>query len=290
MPEHEKLDTVPTLVARDLERSYGGFLRRRTPALRGFSLAVDPGVVGGLVARNGSGKTTALRCCLGILRPHSGSVLVLGRNPRHPATRLGIGFVPERSDLHPLLTPLECLRLHGRLLGLGREERRRQTAELLSRLDLLSVQRRLLGKLSHGTVRRVSLALAFLGHPHLLLLDEPLSGVDPEGVQAFRDLLSEHRSRGVSAVLSSHVLSDLPVMADRLALLHEGRIALQGTLEELLAPGGDLVLRVRGLGLASTSQLAEKIRELGGELTGSRTHLDSLEDLYLRFVRGEDRS
>lgn len=285
MSESRPFDSECIVRADRVSKAYRDFWGRRgVVALEDFSLELHRGEISGLVGRNGSGKSTALRCLLGLARPSSGEVLLLGKNPRHREVRAQVGYVPEASDLNPHLTPAETLHFHGRLLGMSRSERRTRIAELVGRLDLHANANRLLLRLSHGTVRRASLAVALLNRPAILVLDEPLSGVDPEGVVRIRELLEEARKAGSAILLSSHILATLPDLVQTLTLLHGGKVRAKGEVATLLEDPERWLLEVRGLAGADFEALVEAAARAGARTVRSGPSRQSLEEFYLRAV------
>jgi ABC-2 type transport system ATP-binding protein len=212
---------------------------RGRPALSAVSFAVPEGASLGLLGPNGAGKTTALRLALGFCRPDAGVVRLRGGPPEEPASRVGVGYLPERLALPPRASVRALLRLHARLAGLGA----RAEAEVDAVLELTGLaarQRDACGALSKGLAQRVGFAQALLGPPELLILDEPTSGLDPLGVRDARDWIQAARARGCTVLVSSHVLSEVERTCDHVVILHAGRIAASGRLEAVLAPGESL--------------------------------------------------
>jgi ABC-type multidrug transport system ATPase subunit len=218
-----------------------GWLARRAVLVR-VDLRVPRGSVLGLVGTNGAGKSTLLRIAAGVERPAAGRVLALGGSPAEAAVRRRIGYLPEDSPFPPEVRALEALALLATLRGAGAREARERGRALLGRVGLAAELRAPLGRFSRGMLRRFGLAQAVVHEPELLLLDEPTAGLDAQGLCVFEELLSEARARGASAVLSSHLATDVTRSADRLAALHGGRVAADGAPAELLADGGLLGL------------------------------------------------
>jgi ABC-2 type transport system ATP-binding protein len=199
----------------------------RTTYSRGvesLTLQIRAGEAFGLLGLNGSGKTTTFKLCLGLLRPTSGTVTVLGQAPLDPGTQSATGYLPELPYFYPQLTPREALRFYGRLSGLSaplleeRIERSLETVKLSDRAD------RKIGQLSKGLVQRVGLAQAILHEPRLLILDEPVSGLDPLAIKEFRDMLRALHASGKTIVVSSHSIFELEKLCDRVGILKDGRL------------------------------------------------------------------
>lgn len=220
------------LVATDVHKTYTrAFSRQGHVALRGLSLTVPTGSAFGLIGPNGAGKTTFIKTLLGITRPTSGKLELLGGDPDQPAVRARVGYLPERLHLPTSWTPPQFLRSVARLKGVASPDT--EISRLLFRVGLTGDAHRRIGGFSKGMRQRVGLAAAFLGSPSLLVLDEPTDGVDPVGRVEIRNLLAEERGRGATLFLNSHLLAETERICDRVALLIKGRIAREGSLAEL---------------------------------------------------------
>jgi ABC-type multidrug transport system ATPase subunit len=211
---------------------------RRREVLRGIDLELPAGASLGLVGPNGSGKSTLLRLIAGVDRARAGELLVLGDTPDSGAVRRRIGYLPEDSPFPPELRALPALVLLGTLRKMSRAAARERGAELLRRVGLADAQRVPLGRYSRGMLRRFGLAQAVLHEPDLLLLDEPTAGLDATGFAVLDELLGEARERGAATVFASHLASDLDEHCERVAVMMDGRVALQGTPGDLFADGG----------------------------------------------------
>jgi ABC-2 type transport system ATP-binding protein len=229
---------VNAVQATSLVKEYRAF-RSSVRALDGVDLEVGPGECFGLLGPNGAGKTTFVKLLLGLLKPTSGTITLLGRNPHDPACRRGVGFAPEIPVFPPFLSAPEVMRLHGHLAGLGSREIEAQTEALLAQEDLQGAPRRVKA-FSKGMVRRLALAQASLGDPQFLVLDEPTADLDPIGRRDVRNQLLAHKERGATVVLNSHLLSEVERVCDRVAIIHKGRMLAQGAVEDLVPQGKDL--------------------------------------------------
>ena len=210
------------------------------PALSAIDLTVPEGATVGLLGPNGAGKTTALRLLLGFARPSRGSVRLNGLDPQEPAAREGVGHLPERLALPPRTPVRRLLELHGRLAGLAGAELASEVDAVLEQTGIGDRARDLVGELSKGLAQRVGFAQALLARPRVLLLDEPTSGLDPLGIRDARDWIVAAKARGCTVLVSSHVLSEVEQICDRIAILHGGQIAAQGEMDAVLEPGETL--------------------------------------------------
>jgi ABC-2 type transport system ATP-binding protein len=219
---------------------------RAKAAVSDLSLTVERGETFGLLGPNGAGKTTTLKLLLGLLRPTAGRAWLLGEPAGGPESRRRVGYLPENPYFFDRLTAEEFLTFSGRLAGFGAGEARRRAGEWLERLGLAPRMRTQLRKYSKGMLQRVGLAHALLGDPELVFLDEPMSGLDPLGRSEVRDLILECQARGATVVFSSHILPDVELLCERVAVLSAGRVARMGPLDELLetgARGAEIVAR-----------------------------------------------
>jgi len=256
-------------------------------ALEGLDLVVPRGGVAGLLGPNGSGKSTTIRLLLGLHRPTAGEARVLGFPAGHPEARRRTGYMPEESDLYPFLTARESVETAAALHGMGRRERREAAARMLERVGLADEARRRVEGFSRGMKRRVALAQALVHGPELLVLDEPTAGLDPVGREGLLSLLAECRGRGVTVLLSSHALSDVERLCDRVAILGAGRLAVEGTLAEVLEKRGATALEIEGPG-AAVEAARRAAEEAGGRVVSARPAREPLERVFLRLL-GRDR-
>jgi ABC-type multidrug transport system ATPase subunit len=215
-----------------------GIGRRTLTALDGLDLVIGDGEFFALLGQNGAGKSTAMNCFLGLLRPSSGHVRVLGHAPVLGSRFYAdIGFLPEEPHYHDYLTVDEAVRYYGGLTGKG--SWKDQAEELMERLGVAEFRSLRLAKCSKGMKQKVGIVQCLLGDPRLLLLDEPMRGLDPLAVRAFRDILVERNRRGATIVMNSHILSEVEMVATRAAILDRGRVVAEGRLAELVPADDD---------------------------------------------------
>jgi ABC-2 type transport system ATP-binding protein len=226
---------VLAIEAKGLTKRYAGpFGRGAQDALRGLDLAVPRGAAFGLIGPNGAGKTTFVKALLGVVHPSGGELRLLGGSPADPRVRARVGYLPERLQLAAAWTPLEILESVARLKGL-----RPRRAELLVRLEevgLGDAARRRTGGFSKGMKQRVGLAVALLGDPELLVLDEPTDGLDPLGRVHVRGLLARALAGGATLLVNSHLLAETERVCGRIGILVKGRIVREGPLDALAPP------------------------------------------------------
>jgi ABC-2 type transport system ATP-binding protein len=214
----------------------GFWRKRKTRALDGLSLKVESGQIFGFLGANGAGKTTTLKLLMRLIYPNGGTARILGRDINDVAMHARIGYLPENPYFYDYLTAREFLNYCGELFGLDRATRERRTEELLTRVNLETKGwDRQLRKFSKGMLQRVGLAQALVNDPEIVFLDEPMSGLDPVGRREVRDLIASLRTSGKTVFMCSHILSDIEVLCDSVAILKHGRLAHSGSLAELRA-------------------------------------------------------
>ena len=211
-----------------------GFWGRRRLVLQPLDLTVHAGEIFGYLGPNGAGKTTTLKLLTGLILPTAGSARLLGQDLAEVATKRHIGFLPENPYFYEYLTGREFLDLCGRLFGLRAPVRRERIASLLRLTQMEEAADRQLRKYSKGMLQRLGLAQALLNDPQLVILDEPMSGLDPLGRKAMRDTILQLQAEGRTVFFSSHILSDVEMLCDRVGILVAGRLRDVGRLDEIL--------------------------------------------------------
>jgi len=212
----------------------------RRAALRDFDLSLAAGESLGLLGPNGAGKTTAIRLLLGFSKPTRGSVRLRGLSPLDPASRVGLGYLPERVRLPDRMTIRALLFHHAALIGLTGAAADLEVNAALEQTGLGDRANERIGSLSKGLTQRAGFAQALLGSPDLLLFDEPTSGLDPIGVRDARDWISSARERGCTVMVSSHQLSEVERTCDRVAIVNEGQVIASGPIDSILSEGETL--------------------------------------------------
>jgi ABC-2 type transport system ATP-binding protein len=241
---------------------FTGFWRPRAHrALDRLSLEIPSGGVFGLLGPNGAGKSTTLKLLVDLLRPTAGRAELLGRPPGDLDARRRLGFLPEHPTFYDHLTADEVLTYFAGLCGLTGPDRRRRVAQVLDRVGLDADRRRPLRQYSKGMVQRVGLAQALVNHPELIILDEPMSGLDPVGRRDIRRLILELRDEGRTVLFSSHILSDAESLCSAVGILVKGRLVASGTLSDLTRGGrGGSEMVVTGLAPALAERLRPRLR------------------------------
>jgi ABC-2 type transport system ATP-binding protein len=225
-----------------------GFLMKRQPVLRGLDLHVQQGDTYALLGANGAGKSTTIRILLGLSTADGGMGTVFGSPLGSVAARRRLGYLPENPSFHEQLTPAEFLRYSGQLLGLPGRDLLRRIDTLLEKVQLQDARDRRLRKLSKGMCQRLGLAQVLLGDPELLILDEPMSGLDPPGRKMVRDLILEQRDAGKTVLFSTHILGDAEAVCTRAGILRAGQLARELDIDEMAAfNSGVIDVQVGGL-------------------------------------------
>ena len=247
-----------------------GFFRKRVEAVRGASFRVNRGEIFGLLGPNGAGKTTTIKAILRLIFPTEGEIRLFGRSADDREAARRVGYMPENPYIYQYLKPLEFLDLCGRLVGLSKSERQARSEEMIDKVGLRHAVDRPIGKFSKGMMQRIGLAQALLHDPELLVLDEPMSGLDPIGRKEVRDLLVEQRERGKTLLFTSHILSDVELLCDRVVIMQQGKITSEGQVHDLVETAGRRVeIRLSG----ASQALRDSLRSRGTVVDGGGGHV-----------------
>ncbi len=300
----------------------GFWRKRKVRALDGLSLKVEGGEIFGFLGANGAGKTTTLKLLMRLIYPTAGRASILGRDIFDVSMHARIGYLPENPYFYDYLTAREFLNYCAELFGYSRTERKRRTEDLLTRVHLDQKNwNKQLRKFSKGMLQRVGLAQALVNDPEIVFLDEPMSGLDPVGRRQVRDLIAGLREKGTTVFMCSHILSDIEVLCDRVAIMRGGQLAEVGRLEELRARTGDahrIEITIAGAGAKAISEklpplagasvsptpggarieVADErevdaalsaVRQAGGRLVSVQPVKQSLEELFVREATGNEK-
>jgi ABC-2 type transport system ATP-binding protein len=265
-----------------------GFFMRRVLAVKDISFQVDRGDIFGFLGPNGAGKTTTIKMLTGLISPSAGRAELFG--DAVPSRRaLGrIGFLPENPYVYPYLTPSEFVVLCGRLSGLGARAARDRTRQVLEQVGVAYAADRPVRRLSKGMLQRTGLAAALVADPELLILDEPMSGLDPIGRKEVRDLIVDERRRGRTIFFSTHILNDVESLCDRVAILRKGEVVVSGRIADLLrrdARRSEVTLSGDHAALrAALTSEGVSAKEVGGMLVVLVEGADSLAKLLSRAL------
>jgi ABC-2 type transport system ATP-binding protein len=303
--------STPAIQVQGLRKRYGS----RIIALDGISFTVQPGELFGLLGPNGAGKTTTVKILLGLTAATDGTAMVDGRPVSDPESRRRVGYLPEGHKIPGYLTARQAMSIFGRMSGMEKTDIDRRTTELLERVKLSQWFDVRVKKFSKGMTQRLGLACALIHNPQVLLLDEPTDGVDPVGRREIRDLLREEADKGVAVLLNSHLLSEIEMTCDRVAVLRKGKTAAEGTVEELTRKTAQyklvaspidesLIAAFRGSGaqanrvnghvvvsvndLQHLNKLVDEVRSRGAVLSELSPLRSTLEDVFVDLIRAEE--
>ena len=266
------------VVTHSLRKTY-----RSNVAVEDLSIVVERGQIFGFLGPNGAGKTTSVKMLTGLVRPTSGSALLLGRPVHERQSRTKVGFLPELFRFPEWLTGEELLDLHGKLYGMPAGERKRRIPIVLDIVGLAGRAGDRLQTYSKGMQQRAGLAQALLHEPDLVFLDEPTSALDPIGRRQVRDIIVQLRNQGTTVFLNSHLLSEVELVCDRVAVMNRGAIVASGTLDDLLGGHSDVELKLGRLTGDASTRL-----EMFGTLTISVPHPDDQTTIVLRMTNAGD--
>ena len=306
-------ESDPVIKIEHLAKTFAlGFFRKKVKAITDVNLEVNRGEIFGLLGPNGAGKTTTLKVLLGLLRPTAGKAELLGSAIGNVSVKKRLGYLPESPYFYEYLTGRELLRFTGQLFEIDSKTNSKRAGELIDRVGLNHAADRPLRRYSKGMLQRIGLAQALVNNPELVILDEPLTGLDPLGRKHVRELVASLREEGKTVVLSSHILSDVELLADRVAILVNGRTVDTGRLDrlvdakvintEILVQGAEPALidaighlghkvsrigdqiQITIEGNTTIDTAIEIIRNNGGTILAINPRKESLEDVVVRKV------
>jgi ABC-2 type transport system ATP-binding protein len=287
-----------------------GFIPKKKEVLRGISLTIHEGEIFGYLGPNGAGKTTTLKCILGLIFPEKGNIAIFNKPPLSLETKGKIGYLPENPYFYDYLTGAEFLTFYAQLFGLKKKEKEEKTRSLLKLVGLEGAASLQLRKYSRGMLQRIGVAQALVNDPSLVFLDEPLGGLDPLGRKEIRDIIVRLKAEGKTVFLCSHILQDIEMICDRVAIIVAGRIISQGALQELVSEkilftevtvsgvdpkqlealgepvstsGGQILLKAYRE--ENVDKILALVRESRGKLHSLIPRTETLEDIFVGVVR-----
>ena len=281
----------PALDVRGLVKTYrtGLFRKRSRAALKGLDLKMERGEILGYLGPNGSGKTTTLKILMGLVFPDAGTATILGFRVGDSRWKRRVGYLPEQPYFYDYLTAREYLDYAGRLFGMAALARRERAAHLLELVGLRRSEGIPLRRFSKGMIQRVGIAQALINDPELVILDEPMSGLDPIGRRLVRDIILELKAQGKAVLFSTHILSDAEALCDRVAFLRGGELMRVGDLAGIL--GSDVAhmeILVAGLGRQAVERLAPALR--ASHAVGERWRLEAGEESLGAVIKGVEEA
>ena len=290
-PRRSNGQTDPAIVVHGLTKVFPVPFHptRRVIAVKDLNLRIEPGEVYGLLGPNGSGKSTTLKIILGLVSPTRGRTEIFGKDSRLVESREAVGFLPENPYFYRFLTGAETLRFFGRLCGMTGPTLKSRIDDLLDLVGLNNARDRRLGTYSKGMLQRIGLAQALIYDPRLVVLDEPTAGVDPAGSREIRDLIMDLKRRGITVLLSSHLLAQAQEICDRIGILADGMLVREGRLQDLIAIENQTELVIAD----ATDELVHEIESCIGrsnaKLLERRKSTTTLERLFLESTGGNDK-
>src|SRR5881409_49960 len=264
------------------------FHRQSIVAVKDLNLRIEPSEVYGLLGPNGSGKSTTLKIILGLVSPTRGRTEIFGCDSRRVESREAVGFLPENPYFYKYLTGKETLRFFGRLCGLRGGVLKNRINELLDLVGLSKARNRRLGTYSKGMLQRIGLAQALIHDPRLVVLDEPTAGVDPAGSRDIRDLILNLKRRGITVLLSSHLLAQAQEICDRVGILANGLLVREGHLQELIAIENQTELVIADASDELIREIESFVNRSRAKLIERRKSTTTLERLFLDATRNDD--
>lgn len=273
------VSVAEAIVVQGLTKVYKGHLGDRVAAVNDLNFRVEQGEIFGFIGPNGAGKTTTIKMLLGLLFPSSGKALVMGRPAGDIEVKKRMSYLPESPYFYEHMSGAEVLDFYCRLFKMNGAARRKKTQELLERVGLGSDGRRALRQYSKGMLQRIGIAQALINDPDLLFFDEPTSGLDPIAHKDIQDLILSLRDQGKTVFLSSHQLSDVESVCDRVAIINRGKLVRLGTMAELLHAGRTVVTLAQAqAGLEDAMKpLAERVTMDGDHL---RIYVEEEENVH----------
>ena len=286
-----RAEVGPAVVVRGLTKVFPvPFHRQSIVAVKDLNLRIEPGEVYGLLGPNGSAKSATLKIILGLVSPTRGRTEIFGRNSRVVESREAVGFLPENPYFYKYLTGNETLLFFGRLSGLRGVALKNRINELLDLVGLSKARNRRQGTYSKGMLQRIGLTQALIHDPRLVVLDEPTAGVDPAGSRDIRDLILDLKRRGITVLLSSHLLAQAQEICDRVGILADGVLVREGHLQELIAIENQTELVITDASDELIREMESIIKRSNAKLVERRKSTTTLERLFLEATKNDKKT
>src|SRR5437588_3469522 len=266
------------------------FRRQSIVAVRDLNLRIEAGEVYGLLGPNGSGKSTTLKIILGLVSPTRGRTKIFGRGSSLVRSREAVGFLPENPYFYKFLTGEETLRFFGKLCRLNGSRLKDRVCELLELVGLTNARDQRLSTYSKGMLQRIGLAQALINEPKLVVLDEPSAGVDPAGSRDIRNIIIDLKQRGVTVLLSSHLLGQVQEICDRVGILARGALVREGRLAELIAVENQSEVVLEDASEALVNEIEELATNSNAKLIERRRSTTTLERLFLKVTKTNEHA
>ena len=270
----------------NLTKVYGKlFSRREVKAVDNLSFHIKRGEVCGFLGPNGAGKTTTIMLLMGFLKPTSGTIHLLGQKPTHVKAKERIGFLPEESYFYKFLNADEILNYYGCLFNMSSKQRKRRIDELIDMVGLKDARKRRIREYSKGMQRRIGIAQALINDPEFIILDEPTSGLDPIGIQEVKALIFKLKESGKTIFMSSHLLADVQGVCDRIIMLYQGKLVVEGRTQEILSKKGHTNIEILDEN-GSKKGLIKEFADLHGiQITSIGEPNITLEEFFLQNIK-----
>ena len=291
LPRHSGAEADAAVAVEGLTKVFPvPFRRKSITAVRDLNLRVEAGEVYGLLGPNGSGKSTTLKIILGLASPTRGRTKIFGRDSSLVESRAAVGFLPENPYFYKFLTGEETLRFFGELCRVNGSRLKSRVRELLELVGLTNARDQRLSTYSKGMLQRIGLAQALINEPKLVVLDEPTAGVDPAGSRDIRNLIVDLKQRGITVLLSSHLLTQVQEICDRVGILARGVLVREGHLEELIAIENRSELVLENASEALVKEIEKLAANSNAKLIDRRKSTTTLERLFLEATQESESS
>ncbi len=261
------------------------FSTREIKAVDNLSFFIERGEVCGFLGPNGAGKTTTIMLLLGFLKPTSGTISLLGQKPTNVGVKERIGFLPEESYLYKFFNAEEILDYYGSLFKMDSRVRKRRIDELIEIVGLKDARKRRVKEYSKGMQRRIGIAQALINDPEFIILDEPTSGLDPIGTREVKDLIETLKRAGKTILMSSHLLADVQGVCDRIILLHQGKLIMEGPTRDILSKKDHIRIEIRDHNGKAMEQIREFSKMNDIQITSTGMSNITLEEFFVKSIR-----